>query len=142
MYCYPNYTTSRNKFYYIDFATLIYFEEFPDFTATTSEVSYGTITLPAGTYAIGVQAHVGTNGSSATNYSSEIRARLNLVSGTQVAYANYYFWQSSVNQDTGVDIFNIGKTTLTGTTTIHFTAKRTGNITKVWRPALFAIRIS
>lgn len=91
---------------------------------------------------IGIQAHVGTDGNSAASYSSEIRARLSSVSGTQVAYANYYFWQGFTNQDIGVDIFNMGKTTLSGTTTVHFTAKRTGNINKVWRPALFAIRVS
>ena len=98
--------------------------------------------MPAGDYVIGVQAHVGTNGSSATNYSGEVRARLNSVSGTSVAFASYYFWQSGSNQDIAVDIFNMGKTTLTATTTVHFTAKRSGNMTNFQRPAIFAIRIS
>lgn len=125
----------------VDFSTIDYYTSPADFTGSSTETSRASFTLPAGTYLIGVKAHVGTGGSSATNYSANLRARLNSVSGTEVAVADYYFWQETYKQDIGVDIFDIGKVVLAASTVVHLTAKCAGDLKNFSKVRMFATRI-
>ena len=109
----------------------------------TSLVSKGTLTVPAGTYLVGVNGHVGTGGASDTNYSAGIYAMPGSLSGTAVANASYYFWQGSgVIQDIGVDLANMRKVTFSSQTTLYLGVSSSGNLKNFSQVAMWAIRIA
>lgn len=112
-----------------------------DFQAT-SLVSKGTLTVPAGTYLVGVNGHAGTGGASDTNYSAAIYAITGSLSGTAVANASYYFWQGNgVPQDIGVDLANMQKATFNSQTTLYLGVSGSGNLKNFSQVSMWAIRI-